>query len=199
MSVSTGKTPVLDAANARFFLDAIDTQTIKGKRDKALISLMLYTFARVSAALKMDVPDYFKHNDGCHVRLHEKGGKERTIPAHSALVALMADYLDAGGLRGTTSPLWQTIDRKSGQLSGRRLQRQEVYDIIGQRAEGAGLTGVKYGNHTWRGTGITLFLENGGAMDLAQDIAGHADPRTTRLYDRRAERIRQNDIELIRV
>jgi len=153
----------------------------------------------VSAALKMETSDYFQHNDGFHVRLAEKGGKQRTIPAHSVLVELMADYLDAARLRGTASPLWQTIDRKNGQLSGRRLQRQEVYEIIGDRAQEAGLKGVKYGNHTWRGTGITLFLEGGGAMDMAQDIAGHADPRTTRLYDRRGERIKQNDIELIRL
>jgi site-specific recombinase XerD len=199
MSVTTGKTPVLDAANAKHFLATIDTETIKGKRDKALISLMLYTFARVSAALKMETSDYFQHNDGFHVRLAEKGGKQRTIPAHSVLVELMADYLDAARLRGTAFPLWQTIDRKNGQLSGRRLQRQEVYEIIGDRAQEAGLKGVKYGNHTWRGTGITLFLEGGGAMDMAQDIAGHADPRTTRLYDRRGDRIKQNDIELIRL
>jgi len=199
LSVTGGKTPAFDAENARKFLESIDASTIKGKRDRALICLMMYSFARITAALGMNGDDYFQHNDGHHLRIKEKGGKLRILPAHSALVAAMADYLEATGLRGKPLPLWQTIDRKTGQLSGRRLSRTDAYQMLTDRAKEAGFTEAKYGNHTWRATGITAFLESGGAVDLAQKIAGHADPRTTGLYDRRQDRINQNEIERIRI
>ncbi|RYD73046.1 MAG: integrase, partial [Verrucomicrobiaceae bacterium] len=199
MSVTGGKTPAFDADNARKFLESIDGDTIKDKRDRALICLMMYSFARISAALQMDAPDYFQHNDGYHLRINEKGGKVRTLPAHSALVAAMAEYLEATELRGKPLPLWQTIDRKTSKLSGRRLSRTDAYQMLTDRAREAGFTEAKYGNHTWRATGITAFLDGGGAVDLAQQIAGHADPRTTGLYDRRQDRINQGEIERIRI
>ena len=199
LSVKEGKTPAFDAKEARRFLDAIGTATVKDRRDRALASLMMYSFARVSAAVGMDARDYFQQGDGFHLRLKEKGGKQRTLPAHSALVEELAGYLDGTGLRGQAAPLFQTIDRKTGVLSGRRMSRTDAYEMLTDRAREAGFTESKYGSHTWRATGITNFLLHDGDIKLAQDIAGHADMRTTGLYDRRGDRIKQNEIERIRI
>ena len=129
LSVKEGKTPAFDAKEARRFLDAIGTATVKDRRDRALASLMMYSFARVSAAVGMDARDYFQQGDGFHLRLKEKGGKQRTLPAHSALVEELAGYLDGTGLRGQAAPLFQTIDRKTGVLSGRRMSRTDAYEM----------------------------------------------------------------------
>ena len=80
--VKTGKTPVLTAGETRDLLDAIDTGTLVGVRDRALIGLMVYSFARVSAALAMRVADYYTQGKRSFFRLHEKGGKYLVVPAH---------------------------------------------------------------------------------------------------------------------
>lgn len=121
LSVREGKTPAFTTEDARRFLATMAGETLKDKRDRALVSLMLYSFARVSAALGMDVKDYAQQSDGFFLHLDEKGGKRRKLPAHSALVAAMASYLDAGGLRTLSGPLFRTIDRKTGGLSGKRM------------------------------------------------------------------------------
>ena len=80
-----GKTPVLQADEARTLIDAIDTASLPGLRDRALIGLMVYTFARVGAAVSMKVEDYFVQGRRGWVRLHEKGGKEHEMPTHHNL------------------------------------------------------------------------------------------------------------------
>lgn len=84
-SVKKGKTPVLTPDEARELLDTIDTATLIGLRDRALIGLMVYTFARVGAAIQMRVEDYFIQGRRGWVRLHEKGGKLHTVPCHHNL------------------------------------------------------------------------------------------------------------------
>jgi site-specific recombinase XerD len=84
-SVKKGKTPVLTSDEARQLLDSIDTSTLIGLRDRALIGLMVYTFARVGAAIQMKVEDYFIQARRGWVRLHEKGGKLHTVPCHHNL------------------------------------------------------------------------------------------------------------------
>ena len=77
--VTSGQTPVLDAAETRALLDRIDTSTVVGLRDRALIGLMVYSFARIGAALGMTVEDVFTQNRRLWVRLREKGGKSTTV------------------------------------------------------------------------------------------------------------------------
>jgi integrase/recombinase XerD len=93
--VKTGKPTVLDADQARHLLDSIDTSTVVGLRDRAQIALMTYSFARVSAAVAMDVEDYLPKGKRWWVRLHEKGGKRRELPAHHNLEAYLDAYIDA--------------------------------------------------------------------------------------------------------
>ncbi len=85
--VRRGKTPVLDPAEARQLIDAIDTTTVIGLRDRALIGLMVYSFARIGAAIGMRVEDVYTQNRRLWVRLHEKGGKQRhAVPPQSRVL-----------------------------------------------------------------------------------------------------------------
>ena len=81
--VTSGQTPVLDPSEARALLDSIDTSTVVGLRDRALIGLMVYSFARIGAALGMTVEDVFTQNRRLWVRLREKGGKPHAMPCHA--------------------------------------------------------------------------------------------------------------------
>jgi integrase len=90
---------VLDPAEARALLDSIDTDTVAGLRDRTLIALMVYSFARIGAALGMAVEDVYTQNRRVWVRLHEKGGKRHTMPCHHNLEEYLVAYVDTAGLR----------------------------------------------------------------------------------------------------
>jgi integrase/recombinase XerC len=109
--VTSGQTPVLDPSEARALLDSIDTSTVVGLRDRALIGLMVYSFARIGAALGMSVEDVFTQNRRLWVRLHEKGGKRHAMPCHHNLEEYLTAYLDGASLRGDPKgPLFRTGD-----------------------------------------------------------------------------------------
>jgi integrase/recombinase XerC len=98
--VTSGQTPVLDPAEARELLDSIDVSTHTGLRDRALIGLMVYSFARIGAALGMAVEDVYTQNRRLWVRLREKGGKRHAMPCHHNLEEYLTAYLDGAGLCG---------------------------------------------------------------------------------------------------
>lgn len=195
-----GKTPVLTAEEARTLLDSIDVSTIAGLRDRALIGVMVYTFARVGAVVSMKVEDYFQQGKRWWIRLHEKGGKRHEVPAHHNAEAYLDAYLEAAGLglyRDKKLPLFQTIDR-SKRLTGQPMHRVDVLRMIKRRALAAGLPSSTC-CHTFRATGITTYLENGGTIENAQAIAAHESPRTTKLYDRTADEITLSEVERIAI
>ena len=195
--VKKGKTPVLEADEARALLDAIPTDTLIGLRDRALIGVMVYTFARVNAVIEMKVKDYFTQGRRGWVRLHEKGGKEHEVPCHHTLEQLLDDYIAAAGIAGEPdSPLFRTTGRKTGQVQA--LWQQDAYRMIQRRATAAGIK-TRIGNHTFRATGITAYLKNKGTLEHAQTIANHASPRTTKLYDRRSDEISLDEVEKIAI
>ena len=107
--VKKGKTPMLDGDEAKKLLDSIDVSTIVGLRDRALIALLIYSFARISAALHMNVEDYYPQGKRWWVRLHEKGGKQHEMPAHHLLEAYIDAYVTAAGIGAEkTAPLFRT-------------------------------------------------------------------------------------------
>ncbi len=115
--VKVGKTPVLDPAEARALLDAIDVSTPAGLRDRALIGLMVYSFARIGAAIGMKVEDAFIQNRRLWVRLHEKGGKLHAMPCHHNLETYLHAYIDGCGLADDPKgPLFRTIGRGTGEV-----------------------------------------------------------------------------------
>ena len=101
--VTTGATPVLSPAEARRLLAAIDTGTLAGLRDRALVSVRLYSVARVSAVIGMRRQDYFRQERQGWLRLHEKGGQRHDVPAHHRAAAALDDYLARAGLDAATA------------------------------------------------------------------------------------------------
>ncbi len=197
--VRRGKTSVLDPAEARQLIDAIDTTTVIGLRDRALIGLMVYSFARIGAAIGMRVEDVFPQNRRLWVRLHEKGGKQHAMPCHHNLETYLHAYIDGAGLVSDPKALlFQTYSRSAGQLTGNPLPQANAYAIIQRRAKAAEIS-TKIGNHTFRATGVTAYLKNGGTLEKAAQMANHASTRTTQLYDRRAEEVTLDEVERILV
>src|SRR6201997_1740632 len=195
--VTSGQTSVLDPSEARSLLDSIDTAKIAGLRDRALIGLMVYSFARIGAALGMTVEDVFTQNRRLWVRLREKGGKRHVMPFHHNLEEYLTAYLDGGGLRDDPKgPLFRTIGRGTGKLTRTVLPQANAYAMIGRRAASAGIT-TKLGNHSFRATGITAYLKNGGKREKAAARANHASTRTTQLYDRRRDELSLDEVERI--
>jgi integrase len=95
------------------------------------------------------------------------------------------------------SPLFATALGKTGKLSRRPPMRTDAADMLKRRLKQAGLP-AHYSPHSFRATGITNFLENDDTLEAAQRIAGHADSRTTKLYDRRGQKVLLEDMERIR-
>ena len=198
-AVKVGKTPVLEPAEARALIDSIDVGTPVGLRDRALIGLMVYSFARIGAALGMKVDDVFTQNRRLWVRLREKGGKPHAMPCHHNLESYLSAYIDQAGLAGDSKgPLFRTIGRGTDQLTRTPLPQANAYLMIGRRAAAAGIA-TKLGNHSFRATGITAYLKNGGTLEKAAQMANHASTRTTQLYDRRREELSLDEVERIRV
>ena len=195
--VTGGKTPVLDPAEARALLDSIDTSTPVGLRDRALIAIMAYSFARVSAALSMKVEDVYTQGRRLWLCLHEKGGKEHKMPCHHNLEEYLTAYIDGCDLRGDPKgPLFRTAPNPSGRITRTAMDQPNAYRMIARRVAAAGI-GTKVGNHSFRATGITAYLKNAGTLERARAMANHASTRTTQLYDRRNEEMSLDEVERI--
>jgi len=196
-SVKRGKTAVLSAEEARKLLDSIDPSSHVGLRDRALIALMVYTFARIGAALKMRVEDVYVLRRRSWVRLHEKGGKRHEMPCHHSLEAYLHAYIDGADIGGDPKNiLFPTAHWRTGVLSGRPMTQPDAYRMIRRRAIDAGIK-TKIGNHSFRATGITEYLRNGGRREIAQQMANHESARTTGLYDRRDDEVSLDEVERI--
>jgi site-specific recombinase XerD len=193
-----GKTPVLTRDEAKSLLESMPVESVVGLRDRALIALMVYSFARIGAALAMNVEDYHQQGKRWRLRLHEKGGKDHSVPAHHKLDEYLDAYLNGGQIaddKGT--PLFRRLDRRR-RLTSTRLTRREALAMVKRRAIAAGL-GDQVCNHSFRATGITAYLEGGGTLEHAQAIAAHESPRTTKLYDRTSDEVSAEEIERIRL
>jgi site-specific recombinase XerD len=197
--VKRGKSPVLTAGEARQLLDSIDVSTAVGLRDRALMALMAFSFARVSAAVAMRVEDYFATGKRWWVRLHEKGGKRHEMPAHHNLEAYLDAYLHAAGISDAKkSPLFRSADWHGGALTESAMHRVDVWRMIRRCARGAGID-AEMCCHTFRPPGITAYLDNSGTLENAQAMAAHESPRTTKLYDRTSDEITLDEVERIAI
>jgi site-specific recombinase XerD len=197
--VKRGKTPVLTEEEARRLLDSIDTSTVIGLRDRALIGVMTYAFARIGAVVGMKVDDYYPAGKRWWVRLHEKGGKRHEMPAHHKLEAFIDEYLAAAGIREDgKGPLFRTARGKTGQITRDPMNRVDAYRMVRRRTTEAGFR-IKLGCHVFRATGITAYLGAGGTLENAQAMAAHESPRTTKLYDRTDDEITLDEVERITI
>ncbi|MCC7390164.1 MAG: tyrosine-type recombinase/integrase [Phycisphaerales bacterium] len=192
--VRAGRTPVLSAGQARTLLDSIPTTSIAGLRDRALLSVMVYSFGRISAVVGLDLSDYHYHGARRWFRLYEKGGKEHAVPVHHRAEEYLDAYIGEAGIAG--GPLFRATAHS--QITERRLSRFAAWEMVKRRAKTAGLP-ASTTNHTLRATGITVYLENGGTIENARNIAAHASLRTTQCYDRRSESVTLDEISRIRL
>ena len=202
-SVKKGKTPILSADEARTLLDSIETEhtpgwpRIVGLRDRAMIALLTYTFSRVGAAVTMRVEDVYTEARRTWVRLHEKGGKRHEMPCHHKLETFLEEYIAAAEIADDPKGwLFRTTEGQSGYLTDRPMKQDDVYRMIRRRADDAGIK-TKIGCHTFRATGITEYLRNGGKLEIAQQMANHESARTTGLYDRRDDQLTLDEVERI--
>lgn len=205
-SIDEGKTPVLSREEARRLLDSIpihkegdegSKRDLVGLRDRALIGLMVYSFARVSAVVNMKVGDYRQNGKRFQVQLHEKGGKSHRLPVHHKAEEYLDEYLEVAGVgEEKKTPLFRSAQGRSGQLTNKGLSRGDALRMIKRRAKAAGLP-PDICCHSFRATGITAYLLGGGTIESAQQIAKHKSPRTTKLYDRRGQQVTLDEIERI--
>lgn len=209
-SRQVGITPIMEAEQMRQLLDSIpitrkikvpakhggghrEVADIKGLRDRTIIAIMGYTFGRVSAVIGVKRGDYRHEGKRARLRLLEKGNKEKLVWLHREAEEFLDTYLAAAAIEDKEAALFQSVD-KALRLTGEALDRRNMLRAVKARCAAAGLS-EEFCNHTFRGTGITVFLHNGGALEAAQDMANHSDPRTTKLYDRRRDLATLSEIE----
>ena len=183
--VKKGKTPVLSAEEARELLDEIDLSTLAGLRDRALIGVLVFSFARITAAVSMRVSDYHTQRKRSFFRLHEKGGRYNVVPAHHLAQEYVDAYLEAAEFgEDRKGPLFRSCPPgRQDRLEYRAMSRATALRMIKRRARKTGLP-AEICAHSFRGTGITEYLRNGGDLEVAAQIAGHESTRTTQLYNR---------------
>jgi integrase/recombinase XerD len=196
-SVSKGATAVISSAEARELLDSMDASTVVGLRDRAMVAVMAFTFARVSAVVNLKVEDYYPQKKRWWLRLREKNGKVNEMPCHHKLEGYLDAYIGAAFIEDDgKGPLFRAAIGRTGKLSGRPMSRVDAWYMIQRRAADAKLE-TSIGCHTFRATGITDYLTNGGKLEIAQRMAGHANTKTTGLYDRRADDISVSEVERV--
>jgi site-specific recombinase XerD len=119
------------------------------------------------------------------------------MPVHHTLEEYLDSYIEAAGLwEDKKGPLFRASNGKTGALSERPLDREDAFHMIRRRARQAGVE-TKIGCHTFRATGITIYLTNGGDLEKAQQMAAHESPRTTKLYDRRSDVVSLDEVEKV--
>ena len=196
-SVSKGSTPVLSSEEATALLKDMDVSTVVGLRDRALIAVMTYTFARVGAVVALNVEDYYPQKKRWWLRLREKNGKVNEMPCHHKLEAYLDEYIKAAGIADDhKEPLFRAAIRRTKKLSDHAMSRTDVWYMVRRRAIDAEIE-TSMGCHTFRATGITDYLTNGGKLEIAQRMAGHSNAKTTGLYDRRNDDISVSEVERV--
>ncbi len=190
---------MLTEEEARALFESIDGGGVVGLRDRALLAVMTYSFARVGAVVRMEVRDYYTQGRRSWFRLHEKGGKYHQVPVHHRAAEYLDAYLEAAGIRDEPkTPLFRATVARTGRITERPLREAAALRIVKRRAAAAGLPS-EICCHSFRATGITSFLLNGGELAKAQRIANHESPRTTELYNRTNDEVTLDEIERIRI
>lgn len=198
--VIEGKTPEIAVLEVRRLLKQLDVKDPIRLRDRAVIAVMIYTAARVGAVAKLRHRDFYQEARDYCLRFQEKGGKVREIPVREDLLNALDAYLDSASLRYAepSSPLFRSTIRRTKQLTQNSMTADDMARMVKRRFREAGMS-ARLSPHSFRVTTITDLLEQGVPLQEVQNLAGHADPRTTRLYDRRDRRVTRNVVERISI
>lgn len=197
---NVGATPAYETEDVARLLSSFDVSNVVGLRDRALIATMAFGFSRVSAIVSLKVKDYIQQGRRAFIRTHGKGGVEVDIPVHHQLAEYLDGYIQAAGIADDKNGyLFRSVKGKTKQLTSEPMSRVDAWKMVQRRLDDAEIGGrIGYGCHSFRATCGTNFLTNGGELEVCQMLMGHADSRTTKLYDRRALKATLADIERIR-
>jgi integrase/recombinase XerD len=181
-----GKTPAIADAQARTLLSLPEAETLKGKRDRAILSMLLHHALRREELCALRVKDIHARRGVPHLRVRGKGGKTRYIPLHPGTQGLVTDYLEASGHGSDVDgALYRPVrNNLTGEL-GEAVTPDGVYKAVRGYAKAMG---VEIGAHALRATAATNALDNGADIAKVQEWLGHANIATTRIYDRRKTR-----------
>jgi site-specific recombinase XerD len=198
--VIEGKTPEITIEQARRLLSCIDVSHVVGLRDRAIIATLVYTAARIGAVAGLRCGDVLDTGGQYCLRFLDKGGKSREIPVRHDLQGFLFDYLDAAALRAVpdASPAFRSVIRRTRTLTANGMTAGDIGRMVKRRMRDAGLPD-RLSPHSFRVATVTDLLSQGVPLEDVQHLAGHADPRTTRLYDRRQRRLTRNIVERISV
>jgi site-specific recombinase XerD len=198
--VIEGRTPEIAVEQAEKLLGSIDVSHVVGLRDRAVISVLIFTAARVGAVSKLRLKNFEHDGSQWTLRFEEKGGKSREIPVRHDLQGFLLAYRAAAGLETEPreSPLFRTAAGRTRMLTMNRMSAIDICRMVKRRLKDAGLPS-RLSPHSFRVMTITDLLEHGSEIEEVQYLAGHADSRTTALYDRRKKRVTRNIVERISV
>jgi integrase len=196
---TVGKTPAFEMDDVAILLESFDTSDLVRLRDRALIGVMAFAFSRISAIVDLKVGDYIAQGRRAKIRIHGKGGVEVEIPVHHQLAEYLDLYIEKAGIADDKNGyLFRSVRGRSKVLTSNPMGRIDAWRMVQRRLGDAGIgAGVGFGCHSFRATCGTNFLTNGGNLEVCQKLMGHADSRTTKLYDRRDLQVLQGDIERI--
>ena len=197
---SDGKTPGLSIQQARILLGSIDTSHVVGLRDRALLGVLTYTGARVGAVARLRRGDLEDQGPQRVLRFREKGGRQREVPVRHDLDGWLGAYIEAAGIEDAPreAPLFRAALGNRKRLSGRPLSANDMRRLLKRRLKDAGLPSV-FSPHSFRVLVVTDLLSQDVPIEDVQYLAGHANPRTTQIYDRRRRRVTRNIVERISV
>jgi site-specific recombinase XerD len=183
---SEGKTPALSDVQARQLVEAPPRTTLKGKRDRAILAVLLYHALRRAELCSLRVKDYAARRGIKHLRVHGKGGKIRYVPVHPHAIRLLEEYLEAAGHgHETDGALFRPVRPRLG-AHGLPLTAGAVYrNVVMHHAKRIGIFMELMGPHALRATAATNALDHGSDIAKVQEWLGHSNISTTRLYDRR--------------
>jgi integrase/recombinase XerD len=199
-AVVEGKTPEISPDQARHLLAAIDTSTPVGLRDRAVIATLIYTAARAGAVASLRQKDLTHDGTQYALRFAEKGGKAREIPVRHDLERYLREYLAVvvADNEPKTAPLFRTLVRRTGKFTANAMSGTDIWRMVKRRLRTAGLP-AQICPHSFRVATVTDLLSQGVPLSDVQFLAGHSDPRTTRLYDRRSQAVSRNLVERISI
>lgn len=185
-----GKTPAISDSQARALLEAPSADTLKGKRDRAVLSTFLFHGLRCEELCQLKVGDIQLRRGVPHLRIHGKGGKLRYLPIHPGTLQRVNDYLETAGHRDDLDgPLFRPVKNPLTGRLDRPLSQTGVYhEIVRKYAKAIGLDVPGFCIHSLRATAATNALDHEADIAQVQEWLGHADISTTRLYDRRKTR-----------
>jgi site-specific recombinase XerD len=195
-----GKTPEITPQQARTLLKSIDTSRPVGRRDKAIVATLIYTAGRAGAVASLRLKDFTWDGTQYALRFGEKGGKSRLIPVRYDLQLVLLAYLDSFDWRAEPSDatFFRAVLGRTGHLANRPIRNIDVCRMVKRRLRDAGLP-CQFSPHSFRVATATDLLLNGIPLEDVQYLLGHADPRTTRLYDRRQKQVTRNTVERISI